>query len=503
MKNYIAISIITILGLLLFSEPIIAVHQDYENIEMTVTDLDGNNADAEYDELMQELADTMSGAIEPREVSFSFNVAGSLETVSVAQPQTMMNAVAGIMYEMNTQFNRDVTIITTTSPEIAGRGTTTITGGNGNGDDYDDEPSCSPRNGGWSGWSSCSVTCGGGTQTRSCNNPSRSCGGSPCSGPSSQSCNTQSCCDANMGSGCGNCGTVACDSSCTGQGVCSPGSTQCSGSTYQTCTSSCSWSNSGTDSDGDGVDQQCQDSTCDNAPGVCDTLVDGKCIAKTSTESACTDNLDNDCDGSIDCVDTDCAGTILGNVKNTNNENIDNARIDTLKGSTIQHTEYTQPSGNYQINNVLCGTYNIIASEPSYISSTKTNVNLPPQSSITVDFTGNDALVSGSTCEDDCTYSGDNIIHEECNNVNGCTFYDATAMEVCNFAQPGWIRDYNNIDPVNCPDGNCVIECADGIPEMRVGVKASITCKKENTIKLTKVIAYQGKLVKLIVITCG
>jgi len=47
--------------------------------------------------------------------------------------------------------------------------------------------------GGWSGWSSCSVTCGGGTQTRSCSNPALSCGGNPCDGPSSQSCNTQEC----------------------------------------------------------------------------------------------------------------------------------------------------------------------------------------------------------------------------------------------------------------------------------------------------------------------
>jgi len=59
---------------------------------------------------------------------------------------------------------------------------------------------CCPVDGGWSGWSgwsSCSVSCGGGTQSRSrsCTNPSPSCGGSGCSGPSSdsQSCNTQAC----------------------------------------------------------------------------------------------------------------------------------------------------------------------------------------------------------------------------------------------------------------------------------------------------------------------
>jgi len=63
-------------------------------------------------------------------------------------------------------------------------------------------------NGGWSSygsWGSCSVSCGGGTQsrTRSCNNPSRAYGGVDCSGSTSesQSCNTQSCWTATSASG--------------------------------------------------------------------------------------------------------------------------------------------------------------------------------------------------------------------------------------------------------------------------------------------------------------
>ena len=57
-----------------------------------------------------------------------------------------------------------------------------------------------PINGGWSAWSgfgTCSVTCGGGTQsrTRTCSNPSPAYGGLACSGSTSesQSCNTHSC----------------------------------------------------------------------------------------------------------------------------------------------------------------------------------------------------------------------------------------------------------------------------------------------------------------------
>ncbi|MDP2692980.1 MAG: hypothetical protein Q8O88_05065 [bacterium] len=57
-------------------------------------------------------------------------------------------------------------------------------------------------NGGWSSWSSwgsCSLTCGGGTQTRirTCTNPTPTNGGTTCSGSASesQSCNTQACLD--------------------------------------------------------------------------------------------------------------------------------------------------------------------------------------------------------------------------------------------------------------------------------------------------------------------
>lgn len=61
-----------------------------------------------------------------------------------------------------------------------------------------------PVNGGWSGWSdpggfsdgaggTCSLACGGGTQSRTCTNPAPLYGGTTCSGTTSQSCNTQSC----------------------------------------------------------------------------------------------------------------------------------------------------------------------------------------------------------------------------------------------------------------------------------------------------------------------
>ena len=48
-------------------------------------------------------------------------------------------------------------------------------------------------NGGWSEFDACSVSCGGGNQTRQCNNPAPQHGGAECSGVSIRACNTQAC----------------------------------------------------------------------------------------------------------------------------------------------------------------------------------------------------------------------------------------------------------------------------------------------------------------------
>lgn len=95
-----------------------------------------------------------------------------------------------------------------------------------------------PVNGGWSEWSSCSETCGGGVQTRTCTNPAPSGGGAGCTGLSSQTCNTQPCPQPPINGGWSSwssCTNGKQTRSCTNPAP-SNGGADCTGPDTQTCT---------------------------------------------------------------------------------------------------------------------------------------------------------------------------------------------------------------------------------------------------------------------------
>jgi hypothetical protein len=152
----------------------------------------------------------------------------------------------------------------------------------------------------------------------------------------------------------------------------------------------------------------------------------------------------------------------------------------------------TGSNGEYAITPINCGSYNLSASKAGYIPQAR-SISLAPKENKAENFN----LVSGSDCNDDCTRGkpvSDGIVHAECDGLKGCNFCDNTAKAKCDKSQPGWIRDY---------DAEHYVECAEGCPQPKIEIKASVDCPSGTLVKVTRIAMYNGKPVKLVVATCG
>ena len=220
-----------------------------------------------------------------------------------------------------------------------------------------------------------------------------------------------------------------------------------------------------------------------------------KCVARSpgqwvpEFEIDCANGIDDDLDGSTDCSDQDCDGTLNGYVKNQNNQPILLADINIKKDLTTVKTATTNQLGDYSAS-ISCGTYNLVASHPDYAPQTKTNVVVLGRQQVEANF----SLVLGTSCEADCTYAADNLVHASCDGKNGCTFYDDIAKNACDLSQPGWIRDYN---------ASHYVVCASGSPKLKVEIKAVVSCSSGTLVKMVRIVVYNGKPVRLVVATCG
>ena len=251
---------------------------------------------------------------------------------------------------------------------------------------------------------------------------------------------------------------------------------------YQTCSSGCQWQNSGTNADNDAKDLQCGDSLCDQSPNVYDST-------RTAAENPCTDGLDNDCDLKTDCNDTDCDGSVTGTVKNKDSNPVSSADVSAKKDPTTVKSSTTNSLGNYNIAPIACGSYNLVASHPDYAPKTQA-ITLSPNQQMALNFEG---MVLGTSCEPDCTFASDNIVHASCDGKNGCSFYDSVSKAACDNAQPGWFREYNS---------SHFVTCASGSPQPKVEIQASVSCESGTLVKVTRIVTYNGKPVKLVVAAC-
>jgi len=176
------------------------------------TDTDGDTVDQVYSWTINNVVVTSTGGtatisstVELASYSYATSgnftyTTGAVESSYALQSGTLPTGVS---------LNTSTGALTGTATQVSGNTATinytfTIRATDTDGDTADQNYSSAitkaPINGDWSGWSSygsCSVSCGGGTQsrTRTCTNPSAQYGGAACSGSASesQSCNTNQC----------------------------------------------------------------------------------------------------------------------------------------------------------------------------------------------------------------------------------------------------------------------------------------------------------------------
>ncbi|MEK6947276.1 MAG: hypothetical protein AABX32_06740, partial [Nanoarchaeota archaeon] len=225
-----------------------------------------------------------------------------------------------------------------------------------------------------------------------------------------------------------------------------------------------------------------------NGDGILD-----RCVAHSpgqwipDFEIDCTNGIDDDLDGLTDCADADCNGNLNGKAVNQNNQLISFVDITAKKDLVPVKSVQTAQDGTYSMN-IGCGDYNVIAAHSIYAPQAKLAF-VPPRGDLSVNFT----MVKGTSCESDCTYASDNLVHASCDGKNGCGFYDATAKAACDLSQPGWVRDYGSSSYVVCPSGS---------PQLKVEIQASLSCASGTIIKATRIVVYNGKPVKLVVAAC-
>ena len=138
----------------------------------------------------------------------------------------------------------------------------------------------------------------------------------------------------------------------------------------------------------------------------------------------------------------------------------------------------------------VCGTYSLVGSKTDYISETQIIDLSSPTTLENTDF----QLTYGLVCEADCSYLIDSKCHQECEGVNGCSFYDSTAMSSCDNSQIGWEVDY---------DSNNDVECCTGSPTAKRDQKADAVCSSGNLVKSYRLLYRGGKPIRMVTVVCG
>ena len=98
--------------------------------------------------------------------------------------------------------------------------------------------------------------------------------------------------------------------------------------------------------------------------------------------------------------------------------------------------------------------------------------------------------IGPDVCSNDCTFTSDNVCHAECAGLNGCSFYDSNVQSVCDGQTKDFTLDY---------PGGQLVQCCTAEPFTPQLVKAESQINATNVYRVTRIVSYRGKPVKLVV----
>lgn len=255
-----------------------------------------------------------------------------------------------------------------------------------------------------------------------------------------------------------------------------------------------------TDVDGDGDNDSCSEGQWYDCNSSAECPAFHSCVSNDCLldEENCYDAVDNDGDGDIDADDADCSAWIVGLVTDESGMPLENAEmtavgVDSGSGLTVSYSTLTDAIGNYNLSVSGNISYDVIAVLAGYATGFSWSNFINIGQTITIDF----VLEGAINCDADCTLQGEDFCQPECQGVGGCSYLPGgsaadvvRAMAVCEDAQPGWNVPFNATHEIHCCDGLAY----------RREVKAIVgTEDTEHVATIQRIIAFGGRIVRLIV----
>ncbi|MBI3051273.1 carboxypeptidase regulatory-like domain-containing protein [Candidatus Woesearchaeota archaeon] len=190
-------------------------------------------------------------------------------------------------------------------------------------------------------------------------------------------------------------------------------------------------------------------------------------------------------------------GSVVGKVTDAGGNPLGGVEVK-IVGS--RNRTFTAADGTYRIDGVNAsrGTilYDMIASKAPFSPSTLKGIQIKDFDTVAPTMV-NFALGFGSSlCEEDCSYTNDEMCHSECQGTNGCLFFDRAAIDACDGFHKDFTRPYNFTET---GERHYEVRCCEGKPKEPVRIKATIKINSTAVARITRTVYYEGKLVKMII----